>query len=181
MSVNYTANGHVLKIRDGNDPERWIEIPVLYQTMYDAYRAFCDINNITAVLSERDYYATLGNLKTIAEQLTGYGGTIPLESGGTGFPASNILELLTYLGLVSDFDGASDEKFPSAKLVENTIEGAKTELKELIATNHTAAKEYADIVVNALDLKKLNILSGSTNPPSDPDIPDGTVYIKYSD
>lgn len=171
--------GHILKIRNPNKPEQWIDIPVLYQTMYQAYKSYCEANNIpeNSILDERAYYITLGTLKDIADTMTGYAGTIPLESGGTGTSVSDLSGLLAYLGLITSITNAAD-KFPTSKAVKTYVDTevseAKEELKEF---SDGSWNEFYGFIADG-DLSIVGITSGTTNPNSNTE---GVIYIKYSE
>lgn len=174
-------NGHLFRFRDPNDPNKWIDIPILYQTMYAAYLAYCEEHGIveSARLSEDAYYTTLGTLKSIADTLTGYGGTIPLSSGGTGAAVGTKLELLQYLGLLSSLDteDVSDETFPSTAIVKHYVDTMGKALANSIGGGVAEAKEYADTLNKSLSLESLGIYSGTANPDTSTR---GAIYIKYS-
>lgn len=174
-------NGHLFRFRDPNDPNKWIDIPILYQTMYMAYLAYCEEHGIaeSARLSEEAYYTTLGTIKSIADTLTGYGGTIPLSAGGTGIGVGTKLELLQYLGLLSSLDteDVSDETFPSTAIVKHYVDTTCEGLANSIGDGIVEAKEYANNLNKSLSLESLGIFSGTANPGTDTR---GTIYIKYS-
>lgn len=174
-------SGHLFRFRDPNDPNKWIDIPILYQTMYAAYLAYCDEHDIavTARLSEDAYYTTLGTLKSIADTLTGYGGTIPLSSGGTGFAAGELSDLLNYLGLVDSFDATSDTQFPSTAAVQQELTKATETFAKQLGETEDALRILIEKKLNAdaFTMGALGISSGTANPN---DKTPGTIYIKYS-
>lgn len=171
--------GHILRVRHPDNPEQWIDIPVMFQTMYQAYVEYCKANDIPedTMLDERSYYITLGTLKDIADTLSGFAGTIPLESGGTGTSVSDLNGLLAYLGLTTDVNSVGN-KFPTVETIKTYIDTEVEEAKQLAETN--LEQTFIALFNKALtgDLSDLGITSGTgdplnTNPP-------GTIYIKYS-
>lgn len=171
--------GHVLRVRHPDNPEQWIDIPVMFQTMYQAYVEYCKANNIPedTMLDERSYYITLGTLKDIADTLSGFAGTIPLESGGTGTSVSDLNGLLAYLGLTTDVNSVGN-KFPTVETIKTYVDTEVEEAKQLAETN--LEQTFVALFNKALtgDLSDLGITSGTgdplnTNPP-------GTIYIRYS-
>lgn len=171
--------GHIFRVRHPDDPERWIDIPVMFQTMYQAYVTYCQANNIPedTMLDERSYYITLGTLKDIADTLSGYAGTIPLESGGTGTSVTNLNDLLTYLGLSSDVNSVG-KKFPTTEAIKNYVDTEVLTAKTEATTQLMQA--FTNLFNTALagDLSDLGITSGTDNPGTNTP---GTIYIKYSD
>jgi hypothetical protein len=170
--------GHILRVRHPDNPEQWIDIPVMFQTMYQAYVEYCKANNIPedTMLDERSYYITLGTLKDIADTLSGFAGTIPLESGGTGTSVSDLNGLLAYLGLTTDVNSAGN-KFPTVETVKNYVDTEVEEAKQLAEDNleQTFVAFFNKTFTG--DLSDLGITSGTgdplnTNPP-------GTIYIRY--
>lgn len=171
--------GHILRVRHPDNPEQWIDIPVMFQTMYQAYVDYCKANDIpeNTMLDERSYYVTLGRLKSIADTLSGFAETIPLTSGGTGTSVSDLNELLAYLGLTTDVNSTGN-KFPTVETIKTYVDTEVEEAKQLAETN--LEQTFVALFNKALtgDLSDLGITSGTgdplnTNPP-------GTIYIKYS-
>lgn len=171
--------GHIFRVRHPDDPERWIDIPVMFQTMYQAYVTYCQANNIPedTMLDERSYYITLGTLKDIADTLSGYAGTIPLESGGTGTSVTNLNDLLTYLGLSSDVNSVGN-KFPTTEAIKNYVDTEVEEAKQKASLE--LQLRFSQFLTAAQDgnLNDLGITSGTGNPGT---ATPGTIYIKYSD
>lgn len=163
--------GHILRVRHPDNPEQWIDIPVMFQTMYQAYVEYCKANDIPedSMLDERSYYITLGTLKDIADTLSGAAGTIPLKSGGTGVSVPDLDGLLTYLGLTTDINSVGN-KFPTTEAIKSYVD---TEVKK--------AKDQADTNLEqrftSASLSDLGITSGTA--PAGRNTP-GTIYIKYS-
>ena len=170
--------GHILRVRHPDNPEQWINIPVMFQTMYQAYVEYCKANNIPedTMLDERSYYITLGTLKDIADTLSGFAGTIPLASGGTGTSVSDLNGLLAYLGLTTDVNSVGN-KFPTVETIKTYVDTEVEEAKQLAETN--LEQTFIALFNKALtgDLSDLGITSGTTNPDSKTK---GTIYIKYS-
>lgn len=170
--------GHIFRVRHPDNPEQWIDIPVMFQTMYQAYVTYCKANNIpeNTMLDERSYYITLGTLKDIADTLSGYAGTIPLESGGTGTSVTNLNDLLTYLGLSSDVNSVGS-KFPTTEAIKSYVDTEVLTAKTEATTNLLQA--FMNLFNTALagDLSDLGITSGTGNPGTSTP---GTIYIKYS-
>jgi hypothetical protein len=85
--------GHLIKYKDTNG--NWIEIPVAVGTAYTMYKSYCQEHGIESV-SEETYYATLGNLQLLVNQLAGSSdalqsmsaalrsGALPTNMGATG-------------------------------------------------------------------------------------------------
>lgn len=173
--------GHILKFRDPNNPERWINIPILYQTMYQSYIAYCMEHDIAenVRLSERDYYTTLGTLKDIAEALEEQEGvipTIPMESGGTGACVGSKSELLVYFGLVDSCEDPSEEKFASTKAVVDFVNNRVVAVQDIL---QSYVQNYVQTAVAAQSLENLGVSWGDEDP--DNDTTPGKIYIKYSD
>lgn len=170
--------GHVLRVRHPDNPEQWIDIPVMFQTMYQAYVEYCKANNIPedTMLDERSYYITLGTLKDIADTLSGFAGTIPLESGGTGTSVSDLNGLLAYLGLTTDVNSVGN-KFPTVETIKTYVDTEVEEAKQLAETN--LEQTFIALFNKALtgDLSDLGITSGTGDPEPETN---GTIYIKYS-
>ena len=179
-------NGHLFRFRDPNDPNKWIDIPILYQTMYMAYLAYCEEHGIaeSARLSEEAYYTTLGTIKSIADTLTGYGGTIPLSAGGTGIGVGTINELLEYLGLASDMEAVLNndainpsEYFPSVFAVKQHVDSRIDDVVQDMQESEEALNNKITSAKDSITLASLGISSGTTNPNANTP---GTIYIKYS-
>lgn len=58
--------GHLFKYKDKDG--NWIEIPILVESMYNAYVAYCTKNSIEPV-PETIYYQSVGQLKKLVEDL----------------------------------------------------------------------------------------------------------------
>lgn len=170
--------GHILRVRHPDNPEQWIDIPVMFQTMYQAYVEYCKANNIPedSMLDERSYYITLGTLKDIADTLSGAAGTIPLKSGGTGVSVPDLNGLLAYLGLTTDIN-SSGNKFPTAETTKTYVDTEVEEAKQLAETN--LQQTFMALFNKAAtgDLSDLGITSGTGKPGPNTK---GTIYIKYS-
>lgn len=92
MSEN--IKGHLIHYK--NEKGEWIPLPVSIISVYDAYVAYCNENNIKPA-DETTYYQTVGNLQTLVKQLSGSteaiedfaaaldGGVLPVSKGGTGY------------------------------------------------------------------------------------------------
>ena len=179
-------NGHLFRFRDPNDPNKWIDIPILYQTMYMAYLAYCEEHGIveSARLSEDAYYTTLGTLKSIADTLTGYGGTIPLSAGGTGIGVGTIDELLEHLGLVYDMEAVLNNTeinpskyFPSVSAVNQHVDNRIDDVVQGVEEAVEALDGRITDAKDSITLASLGISSGTANPGTNTP---GTIYIKYS-
>ena len=171
--------GHILRVRHPDNPEQWIDIPVMFQTMYQAYVEYCKANNIPedTMLDERSYYITLGTLKDIADTLSGFAGTIPLASGGTGTSVSDLNGLLAYLGLTTDVNSVGN-KFPTVETIKTYVDTEVEEAKQLAEDNleQTFVAFFNKTFTG--NLSDLGITSGTGNPLNTN--PPGTIYIKYS-
>lgn len=115
--------GHILKFKNENG--EWIDIPLLVINVYDAYVNYCTERNIKPV-SQETYYTTLGELKTLTEQLgnsteaiqtlaaaLGEKKSLPLSLGGTGHSFNtepDFIDYLTEAGLVDDTRMGTAEK-----------------------------------------------------------------------
>lgn len=107
--------GYTFKFK--NAEGKWIEIPVLYSTMYSAYVAYCNDHSITPVEEDR-YYGTVGQLKTYVDQLGGStqtitdftnalsAGSLPTSLGGLGVSIQNAPDIeeeyISYVVLTSE-------------------------------------------------------------------------------
>ena len=176
MSTNNIDKlGHMFRIRHPEDPNRWIDLPIIYQTMYQAYKAYCEANDVPeeSILDERAYYITLGTLKNIADTLTGQAGSIPLEAGGTGASVSSLDALLAYLGLTTNINDTG-AKFPTAETVKDYLDAVATSAEQNIM-------QLVETRFNSLttDLSTLGITCGVKDP--EQVNPPGVIYIKYSD
>lgn len=110
--------GHLLKYKKADGT--WVSIPVLYQSMYQAYVDYCNANGIEDVAKEDTYYATVGTLKTLVDQLKGStgslthlinilqasGGVVPVTMGGTGLSLTAFATLADYLKTAEQSGGA---------------------------------------------------------------------------
>ena len=161
--------GYIFRIKDPNDPNKWIDVPVLYQTMYQAYKAYCESIGLSdaQILDEKTYYTALGSLKNLSDALTGTGALTTL-SGGTGIAASNLSDLLNQLGLTGDVSKVGDTLFPTNAAVRAYVTNQLNAASAIINTK--ISEQDAQLKL------KLDITYGTEDPG---DNTPGDVYIKY--
>jgi hypothetical protein len=189
MSDNTQMQGHVFKVKHPNGVD-WIEIPILYQTMYQAYVDYCKDNNVPVILSQVEYYIMLGELKGLREALEEYVNILQDQSsqplsrtkGGTGVSVDTVSELAEYLGLTSNLDDTSGNKFPNTVVVKGAITQSATDtyntLKQELDSSILTVNQTINNAFNDFGLDDLGISAGTKKP--DENTP-GTIYIKYSE
>jgi hypothetical protein len=173
--------GHIFKVKHPDNNE-WIEIPVLFQTMYQAYVAYCKENNKDVALSESEFYDILGELRSLKATVEEYldvaaenaNATLSLSKGGTGTSVQTLAKLLEYLGLTTNIDSTGN-KFPTTETVKAAIDRGVT-----------SAKTYADSRINnafeTFTLLDLGVTAGTVDPNYNTmldGMADGAIYIKY--
>lgn len=170
MTKDY--NGHTLRYKDSEG--NWHDIPVLYQTMYEAYRSYCIANNI-AYVSQAVYCQALVDIVKLADTVSEQG-IVSVENGGTG--ASNVKAARTNLGVYS--------KDETEELVKKAIYGDSTQEEEagedsLIArvknleTQLTALSTALNKRIDGISLQSLGLTAGSGDPGANTP---GSVYFK---
>jgi hypothetical protein len=184
MSQGY--QGHLFRVKHPETGE-WIDIPVLYQTMYQAYRKYCEDNGVTP-LDEVKYYELMNNLNAYYDTLqanlatlkeyietleSSQNSTLSLKRGGTGFSVENVAELLRNLGLTDNI--APDPNAPFAFPTRNVVGDAINALWGAVTNNNNYCVDTTNRIQNQLN--NLGFTYG-TEPPND--WTPGTIYIKYS-
>lgn len=192
MSDSNKPQGHVLKVRHP-DTNEWVPIPILYQTMYQAYRDYCETNGKPVVLDEETYYTVVGELQGIKDALQEYVAVLndpnspplSLTKGGTGVSVTNLAELLNYLGLTADLTDTTGTKFPTTVVVKEAINTVAESIDAKVAASYEAAtehidemREYIDTSIANYKLSDIGITAGTGNPPTN--AKDGDIFIKYS-
>lgn len=176
--------GHIFRVRHPDNPEQWIDIPVMFQTMYQAYAAYCETNGKPIVLTEEAYYTVLGELSGLKASLEEYinvlqdpnAPPISTTKGGTGASVADLKELLEYLGLSSDVNSVGN-KFPTTEAIKSYVDTEVEEAKEKASLELQLA--FAQLFAKAQNghLNDLGITSGTDDPGLNTP---GTIYIKYS-
>lgn len=192
MSDSNNPQGYVLKVRHP-DTDEWLPIPILYQTMYQAYRDYCETNGKPVVLDEETYYTVVGELQGIKDALQEYVNVLndpnspplSLAKGGTGVSVANLAELLNYLGLTADLTDATGTKFPTTVVVKEAIDTVSASIDAKVSASYEAATEhidemrqYVDTAIANYTLSDIGITAGTGNPPAN--AKDGDIFIKYS-
>lgn len=100
MSTN-TTNNDTYMLSYKNEKGEWVDIPVIYQTAYQAYVAHCVAEDKTPITIEQFYsvfniLANTGFIQQLVETLDGIS-TLPVNMGGTG--ATTVEEALQNLGI----------------------------------------------------------------------------------
>ena len=84
MSEN--QNTTILSIK--NEAGEWVDIPVFYQTAYQAYVAYCTANEQTPITIAQFYnvFNVLANTTFLQELIDTFEGkgALPINAGGTG-------------------------------------------------------------------------------------------------
>lgn len=192
MSDSNNPQGYVLKVRHPDTGE-WLPIPILYQTMYQAYRDYCETNGKPVVLDEETYYTVVGELQGIKNALQEYVNVLndpnspplSLAKGGTGVSVANLAELLNYLGLTADLADATGTKFPTTVVVKEAIDTVSASIDAKVSASYEAAtahiaemRQYVDTSIANYTLSDIGITAGTGNPPAN--AKDGDIFIKYS-
>jgi hypothetical protein len=165
--------GHIFKIKVN---EEWVPIPVLYTDIYNAYVAYCRANDISNPVSEDVYYATigeLGNIKNELDVLLGdtskltelsnklEEGVLPLSMGGTGEDLSDYESfanfLTDYLASNTDVGAVIDNKIDN----NDTITDMQSSISSMLSNSVIA---YGDKSPNDVDASQ---------------IPNCTYYFQY--
>lgn len=192
MSNSNNPQGYVLKVRHP-DTDEWLPIPILYQTMYQAYRDYCETNGKPVVLDEETYYTVVGELQGIKNALQEYVNVLndpnspplSLAKGGTGVSVANLAALLNYLGLTADLTDATGTKFPTTVVVKEAIDTVSASIDAKVSASYEAAtahidemRQYVDTSIANYTLSDIGITAGTGNPPAN--AKDGDIFIKYS-
>ena len=169
-----TVSGYSMRIRQPDGT--FVAVPATYQTIYSSYLQACASLGITDTLSLEDFYATLGNISSIADAFTSAGVLAPAK-GGTGY--STIAALINGEGIATNASvtEAIAEAVQNLATLENltTITNTIAELNSALTTLKARVDDiYPESGPTKTSLEKLGIGIGTANP-------SGTtpLYVKY--
>lgn len=170
MAEQYT--GYTLRFKDAEG--NWHDIPVLYQTMYDTYKTYCEARNIQPITQD-EYCLALVDIVKLANTIS-ESGIVTIDKGGTG--AFNAEDARTNLDVYS--------KDETEELVKKAIYGDSTQEEEagedsLIArvknleTQLAALSTALNKRIDGISLQSLGLTAGSGDPGANTP---GSVYFK---
>lgn len=142
--------GHIFKYKDKDG--NWIEIPILVESMYNAYVAYCTKNSIEPV-PETIYYQSVGQLKKLVEDLGSSAenlnaianslaqGALPQNLGGLGVAIGTDEEYTTLQdALVQLADVVTTQQLNArVTALQSTINTLQTNMNTSIAGKEDAA------------------------------------------
>lgn len=167
--------GYTLSHKD--DDGTWHDIPLLYQTMYDAYRTYCTLNNLEYV-SKDVYYNDLVRIVELADTIS-EAGIVAITGGGTG--ATTIEEARANLNVYSKEEVQT--QINNAVFGGDVPEGDATE-DSMYARLGKAEQEIASLKQQLADifdkpeatLNKLGISWNNSEPNANTP---GFIYFRY--
>lgn len=141
--------GHTFKYKDKDG--NWIEIPILVESMYNAYVAYCTKKNIDPV-SEDTYYQSVGDLQNLVNKLDGSAdqvaalisalgdGVLPQRLGGLGVAIGSDAYPTLQDALVKLANMVTLEQFTANNAtLANSIADVDTELRGLLTDKKDAS------------------------------------------
>ena len=159
----------------GNPKTVWIPIPVMFQTMYQAYLSYCLENNIANPLTEQEYFIGISNAGNLSDLLDNEG-TIIIERGGTG--ANNATGARANLDVYSKEETHAAINDALYGDTEEDDEGSETSLVARIKTLEQTVVVLQQNIA-ALQNKKLEDFGISKGQSAPNETTKGSIYFRY--
>jgi len=183
MSTNPTAIDHVIKFRDKSG--QWHTIPVVYQTIYNAYVEYCqsqkdpidpidmhEFYNVFTILTRSELIKNIIN--------NSYNDVLPIEAGGTGASSAEAARTKLEVYSKQDIDnklGNSGEDSIGTQLqaLQAFLNEVDTDLSRL-TEDLNEVQDKVNSLPNNIDLAAVGISVGTDEPNSNTK---GMLYFRY--